>query len=188
VSVTVDVSKTIFRVAPQFVSFNFDTSFYRSIHLGDKSLRLLASALAPAHLRVGGTQGDYDIYLMGDHADLSCSKLPPPMTDYRCKTVTTANFQSLVEFVEATNLTLVYGLNDMYGRPTKTKPEKKLCDDKSCPLRNQSNIADLLQVSVTVDPAVCPTLLWLLYVFLSGPSKTCRRQPSLSSASSSATS
>ena len=49
------------------------------------------------------------------------------MTPYRCKEVTAAEFTALLGFAARNNLTLVYGLNDMYGRPTKTKPEKALC-------------------------------------------------------------
>ena len=49
------------------------------------------------------------------------------MTGYRCKEVTPAKLGTLFEFVHRNNLTLVYGLNDMFGRPTKTSPETALC-------------------------------------------------------------
>jgi len=39
----------------------------------------------------------------------------------------------------------IFGLNDMYGRPTKTSPEKKLCDSKGCPPGDQSNLEALLR-------------------------------------------
>ena len=114
-------------------------------HLTDATLRRLVAALSPAHLRVGGTQCDYDVYALGAAQNASCATLPPPMTDYRCKTVTADNVTNLLEFCVDTNVTLVYGLNDMYGRPTKTKPEKKLCDgSRGCPARDQSNLIAFL--------------------------------------------
>ena len=73
----------------------------------------------------------------------TCSHLPLPMTPYRCKEITPKDVTSLLGFVSRNNLTLVWGLNDLFGRPTKTKPEKKMCKS-SCPPRNTSNYETLL--------------------------------------------
>jgi len=143
---TIEVQKSIIaRVAPEYVSFNFDSSQYRSLPMNNSALRILASALSPAHLRVGGTQADYDVFAVSGFENFDCSNPPHPMTSYRCKTVTASEVDALIDFVTATNLTLVYGLNDLFGRPTKTKPEHPLCSSTSCPARNQSNIEALFR-------------------------------------------
>ena len=58
------------------------------------TLDTLVRGLLPAHLRVGGTQGDYDVYT-GFASEKgttgyfpvgsACGDLPSPMTDYRCR-------------------------------------------------------------------------------------------------------
>ena len=83
--------------------------------LEDVSLSVLGAALAPAHLRVGGTQEDYMLYTgfggLGG-INVTCSSLPAPMTDYRCRELTVSDWQGLLGWVRNNGLTLVYGLND----------------------------------------------------------------------------
>ena len=94
--------KAIATVAPEFVSFTFDASQWRKIDLNGSNagggyggtLDTLVRGLLPAHLRVGGTQGDYDVYT-GFASEKgttgyfpvgsACGDLPSPMTDYRCR-------------------------------------------------------------------------------------------------------
>ena len=114
------------------------------------TLDVLVRALLPARLRVGGTQGDYNVYVGFDNSSnnfpigSTCTHLPHPMTPYRCKEITPADASALLGFVSRNNLTLVWGLNDLFGRPTKLKPEKKMCG-KICPPRNTSNYETLLK-------------------------------------------
>eukprot|EP00040_Diaphanoeca_grandis_P014612 m.74242 g.74242 ORF g.74242 m.74242 type:complete len:604 (+) comp24640_c0_seq2:80-1891(+) len=153
------------RVDPKFVSFTMDSSSVFHIDLNGKNsangsyggtLDVLSQGLYPAHLRVGGTQGDYDIYTGFSGAfpiGEACSHLHPPMTDYRCAEVTPSQISTLLKFVQRNNLTLVYGLNDLYGRPTKTSPEKEMCNDKGdCPMRNTTNYESLLHWIATAKP------------------------------------
>ena len=59
----VSLDKSIGHVAPEYVSFTIDAA--QLSHSGflwrDDTVDLLASALSPAHLRVGGTQADYNV-------------------------------------------------------------------------------------------------------------------------------
>ena len=167
-TLTLDVNKPIASVPPQFLSFTFDASQWRALDLDGRddaqtgaygaTLDVLAAALGPAHLRVGGTQGDYDVYAGFGDGSVGCDALPAPMTPYRCKTVEPSQMSSLLGFTERNGLSLVFGLNDMYGRSTKTEPERDLCGAASgghaangaaggggCPPRNQSNAAALLR-------------------------------------------
>jgi hypothetical protein len=61
--------------------------------------------------------------------------------------VSPAQWSSLLGFAHRNRLQLVYGLNDLYGRPTKTSPETHLCaagTHSRCPPRNTSNYEALL--------------------------------------------
>ena len=156
-AMVIDGAAAIAHVAPEFVSFTMDSSSVYGIDLSGKNsasggygatLDVLTRALLPAHLRVGGTQGDYDVYTGFDASSTaSCSNLPSPMTDYRCKEVTPAKASLLLNYVARNNLTMAWGLNCMFGRPTKTKPEKKLCkgsDASGCPALVTANYEALL--------------------------------------------
>jgi hypothetical protein len=144
-------------VAEEYVSFNFDTSQLGRLNLSSPVRQSLAKALAPAHLRVGGTQADYNIYTFGEYVGMDCGSLPHPMTSYRCKLVDPVMWGQLLDFSENANLTLVFGLNDLFGRPTKTKPEKRFCGKgdaaAQCPAVNLSNAAALLRWTVENRPA-----------------------------------
>lgn len=40
----------------------------------------------------------------------------------------------------------------MFGRPTKTKPEKQLCSETACPAHNQSNLQALVRWTIDNMP------------------------------------
>ena len=126
ITVTITGGSVIANVAPEYVSYNFDTSSLTGLNLATPSpLATLAHALSPAHLRVGGTQGDYEVYAFGDYERFDCTDPPYPMTDYRCKTMSVAAWGDLLDFAAYANVSLLFGLNDLFMRPTKTKPEVK---------------------------------------------------------------
>ena len=82
-TVTIDTSTLAGNVAPEYVSFNLDTSELGTFNSSASStLATLAGALSPAHLRVGGTQGDYEVYSFGAFKNFDCSRPPSPMTPY----------------------------------------------------------------------------------------------------------
>eukprot|EP00039_Didymoeca_costata_P008579 m.113685 g.113685 ORF g.113685 m.113685 type:complete len:581 (-) comp14143_c0_seq2:151-1893(-) len=148
-SLVIDSTTVEAEVDERFVSFTIDTSQLSGFNFTNPVVKLLASSLSPAVLRVGGTQADYEVYGVGEFVNFDCDHPPPPMTNYRCKVLSPQVWQDLQAFSADCNSSLVFGLNDMFGRPTKTKPEKGMCGssgrDGSCPPNNQSNIAAFLQ-------------------------------------------
>jgi hypothetical protein len=114
-------------VDPEYLSLAYDTAAWLGIpwegkgpvtapNLQDPFLRRVVSHLAPARLRIGGGAGDCQLYMQ-----------PPAnktfLSDY-CKShkyynygVREKEFEALAEFIRATNLSLVFGLNDA----TRTK-------------------------------------------------------------------
>ena len=143
-TITIDTTALIHTVDPRFASFTIDASQWRKLDLHNTNFTFLAKQLSPSVLRVGGTQADYDVYQFGNYSNLDCNHLPSPMTNYRCRTVNASQWKSLVNFSNVINADLVYGLNDLYGRPTKTKPETKQCT-LNCPSRNQNNLKAFLK-------------------------------------------
>lgn len=125
--VHLDTSYVVHIVDEKYASFTIDASIWRSVDFHNANLTLLAASLAPAILRVGGTQQDYDLYQFGPYENATCEDLPKPMTRYRCQTVNVSQWQALNQFCQSANLSLVFGLNDLFGRPTKTHPEQARC-------------------------------------------------------------
>ncbi|KAL1525315.1 hypothetical protein AB1Y20_020176 [Prymnesium parvum] len=135
-------------VSAEYLSFTLDASSWRSLDLNgsySSALDVLAAALRPARLRVGGTQADYDVYSGFGPGSTSCAQLRPPMSSYRCREVNPAQLRSLLNFTQRNGLSLIFGLNDLFGRPTKTSPEKDLCSESACPARNLTNAAALVR-------------------------------------------
>lgn len=168
-SVKITVAGKVATVAPEYVSFNLDTSeMHGSVDLLNPALMTLAGALAPAHLRVGGTQGDYDIYAFGAYEKFDCVHPPAPMTSYRCKTITESGWRAMLNFATQAKVNLIYGLNDMFMRPTKTSPEKKLCTSAGCPARNQVDyIEDYMDIAIKAFLAYKHTSSFLVLMIIS---------------------
>ena len=136
------------------------------MELNNSLLVFLTKQLSPSILRVGGTQADYDVYTVGkarqvhnqhNAHDSLCKHVQPPMTPYRCRTVNETQWRSLLHFANVTDSLLVYGLNDLFGRPTKTKPEKSYCSKKEkeggCPTRNVTNYEHFVRWTVENMPS-----------------------------------
>eukprot|EP01063_Lacrimia_lanifica_P017751 TRINITY_DN24757_c0_g1_i1.p1 TRINITY_DN24757_c0_g1~~TRINITY_DN24757_c0_g1_i1.p1 ORF type:complete len:575 (+),score=157.03 TRINITY_DN24757_c0_g1_i1:39-1763(+) len=152
--------EAVFEVAREYVSFNLDTVRLSHVNYTD-ALVGLAAALTPAHLRVGGTQGDYMVYTGFGEENRSCAALPSPMTTHRCQELTVARWEDLLGFAEDIGATLVFGLSDMYGRPAKTKPEKLLCTAHHCPPFDASNMKELVSWTAAHRPTA-PIYGWEL--------------------------
>jgi hypothetical protein len=60
-------------------------------------------------------------HVMSDEG-FDCAQPPHPMTDYRCKTLNVSAWGDLLDFAAYANVSLLFGLNDLFMRPTKTKP------------------------------------------------------------------
>ena len=112
-------------VAPEYISFNFDwhlndefgwiNASILTLNLSDTRLRTLAAALAPAHLRVGGSQGDMVVY------DVRGTECAQASTKFANTTfcLTMARWEEINDFAASTGLTIAMGLNCMAGRDAK---------------------------------------------------------------------
>eukprot|EP00756_Hemistasia_phaeocysticola_P053965 Hpha_TRINITY_DN29911_c0_g1::TRINITY_DN29911_c0_g1_i1::g.131872::m.131872/K07964/HPSE; heparanase len=154
VNVSVDVSASVFDTAAEYVSFNIDASGWRKMDLsaGNQRLDLLARSLTPAHLRVGGTQQDYDIYAVGEMKDFTCAQIPPSEREDRCATMSETQWATLIEFCGRNNLTLVFGLSDMFGRGKLHDSSNPVCTSKKCAPRNHTNLQALLRHTMKAHP------------------------------------
>lgn len=84
-----------------------------TLDLSSKRLRSLASALAPAYLRVGGSNADLAVYGAGF---LDGGETCPPDVLAKRACLSPARWDELLDFVRATGLSLVFTLNIMKTR------------------------------------------------------------------------
>ena len=111
-------------VPETFLSFNLDWNLNASavdawtnasvatIDLHDPRLRSLTAALAPANLRVGGSNADLAVYDASFRGGEDC----PPEAVEKKVCLSAARWDAIVDFAEATGLRLVFCLNMMAGR------------------------------------------------------------------------
>eukprot|EP00658_Telonema_sp_P-2_P001123 TRINITY_DN10428_c0_g1_i1.p1 TRINITY_DN10428_c0_g1~~TRINITY_DN10428_c0_g1_i1.p1 ORF type:complete len:542 (+),score=120.28 TRINITY_DN10428_c0_g1_i1:238-1863(+) len=124
-TLSVDTTTVLSRTSPMIASFNFDwhenneeypywvNSSALKIDLDAPLLRAAASAMSPAVLRVGGSEGDvlcYDVAEFGSSC-ASMNQTDPNMC------LTMPRYEQLVGFAKETGLKLVFGLNAIWGRP-----------------------------------------------------------------------
>eukprot|EP00051_Salpingoeca_urceolata_P035820 m.31504 g.31504 ORF g.31504 m.31504 type:complete len:507 (-) comp9765_c0_seq1:210-1730(-) len=152
--VSVDGSHPHAHVDREYVSFNIDASLYHSTtDLSDPKLIALASAWtadAPSYLRVGGTMEDYAAYNMTAGQSQPC----PFAKGVRCYILNPSLWTGLLNFANKTNLSLVFGLNDLFGRKPKGKPE---VPEPAGLAWNASNTESLLRwTAANTDPARWP--------------------------------
>jgi len=111
-------------VPPTYLSFNFDwnlnvtqddawtnASIGWSLDLQNPALIKLATALAPANLRIGGSPEDTAEYT-GFPGTGSCSDTAKEK--HTC--LTPARWEEIIEFASKCGLRILFGLNLMYGR------------------------------------------------------------------------
>ena len=120
------LSAPIAHIPPTFLSFNFDwntnqthndawtnASIGWTLDLHNPHLITLATSLAPANLRVGGSAADEAEYAFGTH---NCSA--SATAQHFC--LTQQRWDELVHFCQITGLRLVFDLNIMVGRHERT--------------------------------------------------------------------
>jgi Glycosyl hydrolase family 79, N-terminal domain len=124
VELTVDTSVVRHRIPASYVSFNLDWHLdseewpswkacsIMNMSLTEPNLIFLAKSLAPAVLRVGGSEGDLVIY--------ETPGKPCPANTTFCLTMT--RWAEIQTFVAATGLDLAFGLNAMAGRVNASNP------------------------------------------------------------------
>ena len=140
VTFTVDTTTVVHTVSRNFVSAGLDWhtdmeefpawnhSSAQVIDLDDVNLRALASAFAPAHLRIGGSEGDCIVY---EVSGSDCAAHPMPPTTFCANNsvaqpdafcLQTARWEQLLAFADATGLEIAFGLNAMLGRANASAP------------------------------------------------------------------
>jgi heparanase 1 len=108
--------------SPSMVSFNFDWNTGDSwanasvmvVDLTSKRLRALTAAMSPAHLRIGGSDGDAATYLVDP------TNPPVPCDPDYCLGM--PRWRELLEFSKDVGVDLVFGLNLCYGRNSCRDP------------------------------------------------------------------
>ena len=125
VNITVNTSVIVNRVPPTYISFNLDWHLdaeewpawracsVLNMSLDEPNLNFLAKAMAPAILRVGGSQGDLVFY--------ETPGMPCPFNTTFCLTMD--RWAEITAFAARNDLTLAFGLNAMAGRLNKTCPK-----------------------------------------------------------------
>jgi heparanase len=123
VTVSINASATVHTVDPEYISANFDwhtdaeefpawvNSSILTINLTDPRILTLATAFAPAHLRIGGSEQD-DVWYAVDG--------PCPATVNASFCLTMERWDEINAFAIATGLTISFGLNAMQGRVNLT--------------------------------------------------------------------
>jgi hypothetical protein len=132
-NVSIDASRAIAHTSPSLVSFNLDwhknseefpawshNASAMTIDLASPRLRAAVAALAPAYLRVGGSEGDKIIYDVAGDGCGPASGAPQPVDPAFCLPMT--RWRELVSFASDCGVSLVLGLNAMSFRASVTAP------------------------------------------------------------------
>jgi len=126
-------SPPVHRVAKEYLSFNLDWHYdgeewpawraasVANMSLDEPNLAYLTAALAPAHLRVGGSEGDLVQYVL---PSFPCA-LPPNQnatTNPVPFCLNASRWEAINAFAAQANITIAFGLNAMQGRRSPSAP------------------------------------------------------------------
>ena len=117
-NVSVNIGKEIINTtSDMFLSFNLDYyQVYDGINIESSQLEYLTKQLSPAIIRVGGTDGDFSYFQVGDEKE--CNNLPPAGYDddqywnYTCLTM--EKFETFIQWSHKTNTHIVWSLSVGY--------------------------------------------------------------------------
>ena len=144
---TAEPSEPAALTSSRLVSFNYDwhppnegptwgqNASIVTIDLQNPRLRALSAAMSPAYLRIGGSEGDVAVYDLGG----ACSRLGATSADF-CLTM--ARWEEILTYANDTGLTVVFGLNVMYGRNCTAPPAPAV---PTCTAWDPSNAMALLE-------------------------------------------
>jgi hypothetical protein len=155
VQVQLNTSAAIGSISPLFASFGWEMDqmlgMVSSGALNDARFAAAASGLAPAVIRVGGITGDWVRYTGfegGAAAPRGASEplLPLGYWPSAPNNLTLSDFSTLLDFMQASNLTLIFMLSELYGRNCNTtKPGCPSCSDWCTGPWDTSNVRSFLQ-------------------------------------------
>lgn len=153
VTLSVDAGRVVHTVSDRYVSANLDwhldseefpawvNSSANVIDLASPNLRVLAAGLAPAHLRIGGSEGDSIVF--DTPAGGACAALNA--TPGFC--LTPARLAALLEFAYSNKLSISFGLDAMLDRPSPAARQGA---------RGVANVRALLEFMSTLIPLPTP--------------------------------
>ncbi|MBW1643860.1 MAG: hypothetical protein JRJ76_13580 [Deltaproteobacteria bacterium] len=140
ITASIDTSKPVMKVLPEYLSFTLDTSQLvggkwwnpkaDKVETGSgtkhapvfdfnrENLDILVSGLTPAYLRIGGSEADKVYYDLSDNRDYADKKDVPE--GYH-QTMTRKQWDNLNEFVKRNNLKFAFTLNSGPSARTETK-------------------------------------------------------------------
>ena len=137
VSWTAELSEPLAETSERLVSFNFDwhpanegptwgeNASLLTIDLKNERLKALASAMSPAVLRLGGSEGDDAVYdVDGKWCQRSRGGSGVPDKAY-CLTM--KRWEEILDFASQTEVDVEFGVNVMYGRNCTKRCEPQPC-------------------------------------------------------------
>lgn len=124
--VSVDLSKSVATIRNDYISFGWEMEAAMSqiAQLQNPIFRKIASHLSPSTVRIGGISADWYRYTFStashaaggrDHPAAAPSNDWPPFPDGP-HNLTVGDFQIMIEFMRAANLSLMFDLNELLGR------------------------------------------------------------------------
>ena len=125
-TITITTGSQLSPLSPSFVSFGWEMDGMLGLLplTVDPRWRATAAHLAPAFVRVGGITGDWVRYT-GLPGGQPLSYWPNAPNN-----LTMTDFHALLDFFKASNLSLMFMLNELYGRNCNvTKPGCPTCPD-----------------------------------------------------------
>ena len=125
VSVSVNLEKASYTVSNQFLSVTIDSHSiqYNWYNLNFKSPRLInmGKALAPAMLRIGGTDQDYLLFNETTETDsyphYGQQSLERLSSDHENYTMSTEQWDAINQYVQTTGWDIIFGLNVFLRNP-----------------------------------------------------------------------
>ena len=154
-SVIIDTLTPIASIGPHFLSHGWEmgqmVNYLES--MSDPVLIATSSHLSPTIVRVGGISGDWYRYIGFDGSDVTNREVGWwPSSDFN---FTVPMFQTLTAFFAATNMSLFFTLNELYGRNCSDPiPGCPQCPPEWCEgAWDMSNVRSFLQ-RVHDDPGV----------------------------------
>jgi hypothetical protein len=156
-AVSVDTSSASAPISPQFVAIGWEMDCMLNMiaQLNDTRFVRAARGLSPALVRVGGITADWVRYVgmeslgrdggAAPHANASASLGGYWPTEPKNLTVR-GEFSTLLTFMASANLSLMFTLNELYGRNCNvTKPGCPTCPDWCVGAWDTSNVRAFLQ-------------------------------------------
>lgn len=163
--ITIDLRSTIATSSPLLSSFGWEAwQMLDSLHeISDPRSEAIAGHLSPSVIRVGGITADWFRYVLDSGLDSSTDELVGRTVigneqhlvggfwPTAPENITLSQFYNLTAFMKRSNLSLLFDLNELFGRNCNTtKPGCPSCNDwcgssPTFPGWDTSNVRDFLQ-------------------------------------------